>query len=34
MPEMGHGVFEKPIIRERGGGLYSVENIVLIMRGR
>jgi len=33
MPEMGHGVFEKPVIKERGGGLYSVENVVLIMRG-
>jgi len=34
MPEMGHGVFEKPVIKERGGGLYSVENITLIMGGR
>ncbi len=34
MPEMGHGVFEKPVVRERGGGLYSVENIILIMGGR
>ena len=34
MPEMGHGVFEKPVIKERGGGLYSVENIILIMGGR
>jgi hypothetical protein len=34
MPEMGHGVFEKPIVKERGGGTYSVENIILIMEGR
>lgn len=34
MPEMGHGVFEKPVVRERGGGLYSVENIIIIMGGR
>jgi len=33
MPEMGHGVFEEPVITERGGGLYSVENIILIMGG-
>jgi hypothetical protein len=34
MPEMGHGVYEKPVVRERGGGLYSAENIILIMGGR
>jgi len=34
MPEMGHGVFEKPVVKERGGGVYSVENVVLIMEGR
>jgi putative copper export protein len=33
MPEMGHGVFEKPIVKERGGGTYSVENVILIMEG-
>jgi hypothetical protein len=33
MPEMGHGVFEKPVVLERGGGLYSVDNIILIMGG-
>lgn len=33
MPEMGHGVFEKPVITEKGGGLYTVENIILIMSG-
>jgi hypothetical protein len=34
MPDMGHGVFEKPVVKERGGGTYSVENIILIMEGR
>jgi hypothetical protein len=34
MPEMGHGVFEKPVVKERGGGVYSVENVILIMEGR
>jgi hypothetical protein len=34
MPEMGHGVFESPVVKERGGGLYSVDNIILIMGGR
>ncbi len=33
MPSMGHGVMEKPVVMERGGGLYSVENIVLSMTG-
>jgi hypothetical protein len=33
MPSMGHGVFEKPVVTERGGGLYSVENIHFIMEG-
>lgn len=33
MPAMGHGVFEKPVITERGGGLYAVENIMLSMGG-
>jgi hypothetical protein len=33
MPSMGHGVFEKPVVTERGGGLYSVGNINLIMGG-
>lgn len=33
MMEMGHGVREKPVITERGGGLYSVENIDIIMPG-
>jgi len=33
MPEMGHGVFEKPVVKEKGGGTYSVENVILIMEG-
>lgn len=33
MPDMGHGVSEKPVVSEKGGGLYSVENITLIMGG-
>jgi len=33
MPEHGHGVSEKPEVKERGGGVYSVDNIVLIMTG-
>lgn len=33
MPEMGHGVMEKPVVTERGGGIYAVENIALIMPG-
>jgi hypothetical protein len=33
MPSMGHGVMEKPKITERGGGLYSIENVVLSMTG-
>lgn len=34
MPEMGHGVFEKPVVKERGGGVYSVEDVILIMEGQ
>jgi len=33
MPSMGHGVMQKPVVTERGGGLYSVDNIVLSMTG-
>ncbi len=33
MPDMGHGVFEKPVVSEKGGGLYTVDNIVFIMSG-
>ena len=30
---MGHGVREKPVITERGGGLYTAGNIVISMTG-
>lgn len=33
MPGMGHGVMEKPVITERGGGLYSFDNVVFSMVG-
>jgi hypothetical protein len=33
MPAMGHGVFEKPAVMERGGGLYSVDNLHFNMGG-
>lgn len=33
MPSMGHGVFGKTTVKERGGGMYSVENVDLIMGG-
>jgi hypothetical protein len=33
MPSMGHGVLQKPVVTERGGGLYSVDNVVLTMTG-
>lgn len=33
MPDMGHGVKEKPVITERGGGLYSIENVEITMPG-
>ncbi|MDX1777166.1 MAG: FixH family protein [Desulfobulbales bacterium] len=33
MPSMGHGVMEQPVITERGGGLYSVDNVILSMVG-
>ena len=33
MPSMGHGVMQKPLVTERGGGLYTVSNIVLSMTG-
>jgi plastocyanin len=33
MPEMGHGVFENPVIVEKGHGLYTVNNIILVMGG-
>ncbi|MCK5427237.1 MAG: FixH family protein [Thermodesulfovibrionia bacterium] len=33
MPEMEHGVFEEPVIVEKGSGLYRIENIILVMSG-
>jgi hypothetical protein len=33
MPGMEHGVGEEPTVIERGGGLYSIENINLTMGG-
>jgi FtsP/CotA-like multicopper oxidase with cupredoxin domain len=33
MPEMGHGVFSPLTVTEKGNGLYTVENIVLVMGG-
>lgn len=33
MPTMGHGVWEKPVVTERGGGNYRVDNVVIIMSG-
>jgi protein SCO1/2 len=34
MPTMGHGVWDKPVVTERGGGEYHAENIRIIMGGR
>jgi protein SCO1 len=34
MPTMGHGVWDKPVVTERGGGRYHVENVKVIMSGR
>jgi hypothetical protein len=33
MPKMGHGVSEEARVTERGGGVYTVENIVFSMTG-
>jgi hypothetical protein len=33
MPTMGHGVLVKPVMTEKGAGLYSVDNIVFSMGG-
>jgi len=33
MPEMGHGAFSAPEVTEKGGGLYTISNIVLVMGG-
>jgi hypothetical protein len=34
MPDMGHGVLEKPEIIDRGGGLYNIKNVMISMGGR
>ena len=33
MPSMGHGVMEKPVVNEKGGGLYNLSNVVFSMTG-
>ena len=33
MPDKDRGVMQKPVVTERGDGLYSIENIVLSMTG-
>jgi len=33
MPEMGHGAFSPNEVTEKGGGLYSVSNLVMVMGG-
>ncbi len=33
MPSMDHGVMEKPVVNEKGGGLYNVKNVVFTMTG-
>ncbi len=33
MPEHNHGVSEKPVVIVRGGGAYTLENILFIMTG-
>jgi hypothetical protein len=33
MPSMNHGVMEKPVVTERGGGSYSAENVAVSMPG-
>ena len=33
MPSMGHGVMQQPVVTERGGGLYSVDNVIFSMTG-
>jgi cytochrome oxidase Cu insertion factor (SCO1/SenC/PrrC family) len=34
LPAMGHGVWDKPMVKERGAGKYSIQNIVTTMDGR
>lgn len=33
MPSMEHGVMEKPVVNEKGGGLYTATNVVFSMTG-
>ena len=33
MPSMGHGVMERPVVNEKGGGLYNVDNVIFSMTG-
>jgi hypothetical protein len=33
MPSMGHGVMERPVVNEKGGGLYNVSNVIFSMTG-
>lgn len=33
MPSMGHGVWEKPVVTDRGRGSYQVGNVAIIMGG-
>jgi hypothetical protein len=33
MPSMDHGIVDKPIVSERGGGLYAISNVVFNMTG-
>jgi hypothetical protein len=33
MPEHNHGVSEKPVVTDRGGGAYTVGNVLFIMTG-
>jgi protein SCO1/2 len=34
LPAAGHGVYDKPVVLERGGGAYRVDNIVLVRSGK
>jgi protein SCO1/2 len=34
LPSSGHGVWEKPVTLERGGGIYRVDNVVLVRSGQ
>ena len=34
LPASGHGVWDKPAVLERGGGIYRVDNIVFVRSGQ